>query len=52
MVEVNMMGLKEVTYKLWKKESKKEWICVCVWLIHFDVHQKLKHCKQLYSSKN
>ena len=45
MIEVNMIGLKEVTYRLWKKESKKEWICVYGKLIHFTVQLKLTHFK-------
>ena len=47
MIEVNMIGLKEVTYKLWeKKKSKKEWICVYGELIQFTIQLKLtQHCK-------
>ena len=48
MVEVNIMGLKEVTYKLWKKESKKEWICVYGKLVHFTIQLKLiQYCKSI-----
>ena len=30
MVEINKMGLEEVTWKLQQKESKKEWVYVYV----------------------
>ena len=33
-----------VTYN--RKESEKEYVCVCVWLNHFALHLKLtQHCK-------